>query len=134
MVALFKIFGVTLTMGGVAGFILSVGMSIEADVLVFERIREELRNGHVLVHASRLGFSRAWLSIRDSSVASLIICAILYTGGGIIRGFAIVLALGIVVGLTTTFLGTRTLIGIMISKKFAQKAWLYRVENMEKVE
>ncbi|MDD5693460.1 MAG: protein translocase subunit SecD [Patescibacteria group bacterium] len=131
MLALFKLFGVTLTMGGIAGLILSIGMSMETDVLVFERIREELRNDHSFVSALRLGFIKAWPSIRDSNVVSLIICAILYTAGGMIRGFAIVLALGIIVGLTTTFLGTRTLIDLISRRKFVKKAGLFRVEKFE---
>jgi preprotein translocase subunit SecD len=129
MIALFKLFGVTLTMGGIAGLILSIGMSMETDVLVFERIREELRNGHAFISAVKLGFIRAWPSIRDSNAVSLIICAILYTAGGMIRGFAIVLALGIVIGLVTTFLGTRTLIDLIAKRKFVKNNWLFRVEK-----
>lgn len=130
-IALFKLFGVTLTMGGVAALILSIGMSMETDVLVFERIREEMRNGRDFAHAASLGFSRAWTSIRDSNAVSLIICALLIWAGGSVRGFAIVLALGIVVGLTTTFLGTRLLIDIISGRKFAKHAWLYNVEKAE---
>jgi preprotein translocase subunit SecD len=126
--ALFKLFGVTLTMGGVAALILSIGMSMETDVLVFERIREELRNGRTFAHAATLGFSRAWSSIRDSNAVSLIICALLIWAGGTVRGFAIVLALGIVVGLTTTFLGTKTIIDLIANRKFAQNAKLYNVK------
>ncbi len=133
MLALFKLFGVTLTMGGIAGLILSIGMSMETDVLVFERIREELRGGHSFISALRLGFVKAWPSIRDSNAVSLIICAILYTAGGMIRGFAIVLALGIIVGLLTTFLGTRTLIDLISKKKFVKKPWFFRVEKIEEI-
>ena len=128
-IALFKLFGVTLTMGGVAALILSIGMSMETDVLVFERIREEMRNGRAFAHAASLGFSRAWTSIRDSNAVSLIICGLLIWAGGTIRGFAIVLALGIVVGLTTTFLGTRTLIDLIAKRKFVEKTSLFNVEK-----
>lgn len=127
--ALFKLFGIVLTMGGVAGLILSIGMSMETDVLVFERIREEMRNGRAFAHASLLGFSRAWTSIRDSNVVSLIICGLLIWAGGQVRGFAIVLALGIVVGLTTTFLGTRALINLIANRKFTAKTWLFNVKK-----
>jgi len=131
-VALFQIIGVTLTMGGIAALILSIGMSMETDVLVFERIREEMRKGRPFATASRLGFQRAWPSIRDSNFVSLIIAAILYwRGQSTIRGFALVLAIGIIVGLTTTFLGTRTLIDLIANKKFARKNWLFRVEKAE---
>lgn len=131
MLALVKLFGITLTMGGIAGLILSIGMSMETDVLIFERIREEIRNGRAFAYASVLGFSRAWTSIRDSNVVSLIICGLLIWAGGTIRGFAIVLVLGIVVGLTTTFLGTKTLIQLIANRKFANKNWLYNVEKGE---
>lgn len=128
-IALFKLFSVTLTMGGVAGLILSIGMSMETDVLVFERIREEMRRGRDFAQASILGFKRAWTSIRDANAVSLIICALLIWAGGTVRGFAIVLALGIVVGLATTFLGTRALIDSIVGFKFAKKSWLYNVEK-----
>lgn len=131
VVALFKLFGVTLTMGGIAGLILSIGMSMETDVLVFERIREELRNGHAFISAAKLGFLRAWPSIRDSNAVSLIICVILYMAGGMIRGFAIVLAIGIVIGLMTTYLGTRTLIDLISKRRFISNNWLFRVEKVE---
>jgi len=128
-IALFKLFSVTLTMGGVAALILSIGMSMETDVLVFERIREELRNGRTFAHAATLGFNRAWTSIRDSNAVSLIICGLLIWAGGTIRGFAIVLALGIVVGLTTTFLGTRALITLISKRKFVSDNRLFNVER-----
>ncbi len=127
--ALFKIFGITLTMGGIAGLILSIGMSMETDVLVFERIREEMRNGRNFDHAYNLGFSRAWTSIRDSNIVSLIICALLLYAGGSIRGFAIVLALGIVVGLFTTFLGTRAIIELISHHTLVSNNWLFNVEK-----
>jgi preprotein translocase subunit SecD len=130
-VALFKLFGVTLTMGGVAGLILSIGMSMETDVLVFERIREEMRNGRNFAHSASLGFTRAWPSIRDSNVVSLIICALLIWAGGTVRGFAIVLALGIVVGLTKTFLGTRLFIDSVANRKFAKNNVFFNVEKEE---
>jgi preprotein translocase subunit SecD len=131
MLALFKLFGVVLTMGGIAGLILSVGASMETDVLVFERIREELRNGRKFLAASSLGFQRAWPSIRDSNAVSLIITVILYTAGGTIRGFAFALGLGIVVGLTTTFIGTKSLIELISKYKFTSNNWLFRVEKEE---
>lgn len=129
--AIFKLFGITLTMGGIAGLILSIGMSMETDVLVFERIREEIRNGRDFAHASFLGFNLAWTSIRDSNAVSLIICALLYMAGGSVRGFAIVLAIGIIIGLTTTFLGTRALIEMISNKKFVSNNKLFRVEKAE---
>lgn len=129
--ALVKLFGITLTMGGIAGLILSVGMSMETDVLVFERIREELRKGKRFEIAVSQGFKFAWTSIRDSNAVSLIIAALLYTAGGTIRGFAVVLILGIVTGLTTTFLGTRTLISIALRFKKVQNYGLFAVRKDE---
>lgn len=129
MVALFKLLGVTMTMGGIAGLILSIGMTIETDVLVFERIREELRGGKSFDRAIRLGFRNAWSSIRDSNMVSAIIAALLYSAGGTIRGFAIVLILGIAVGLATTFIGTKTLMTIAMKSKFFHKNWLFRIER-----
>jgi preprotein translocase subunit SecD len=131
MAALIKLFGITMTMGGIAGLILSVGMSMETDVLVFERIREELRKGRPYEIAVRLGFKNAWPSVRDSNAVSLIIAALLYTAGGTIRGFAVVLALGIVVGLATTFFGTKTLLNIAVRYKIFKKHWLFAVKKEE---
>jgi len=128
-IAFFKLFSVTLTMGGVAALILSIGMSMETDVLVFERIREEMRNGRTFANAANLGFKRAWTSIRDSNAVSLIICGLLIWAGGSIRGFAIILALGIVVGLATTFYGTKSLIDLIANRKFVAKKWLFNVED-----
>jgi preprotein translocase subunit SecD len=133
-IALFKIFGITLTMGGIAGLILTIGMSMETDVLVFERIREELRNGRDFAHASFLGFNLAWPSIRDSNAVSLIICALLFTAGGTVRGFAIVFAIGVIIGLITTFFGTRSLIELIANKKFVKNNAFFRVENEESIQ
>ncbi|PIZ00959.1 protein translocase subunit SecD [bacterium (Candidatus Howlettbacteria) CG_4_10_14_0_8_um_filter_40_9] len=126
MITLFKLFSITVTMGGIAGFILSIGMSMETDVLIFERIREELRNGRTFSLASHLGFQKAWPSIKDSNLVSFIICIILYNAGGLVRGFAVVLGLGIAMGLLTTFLGTRTLIDIISGMKFVKQSKYFR--------
>lgn len=130
-VALIKIFGIVLTMGGVAGLILSVGSSVEDDILVFERIREEMRKGKTFAQSLNIGFQKAWPSIMDSSIATLIITAILYSGGGLIRGFAVTLALGIFVGLTTTFIGTRTFLNLISKFKFMDNAFLINIEKSE---
>lgn len=129
MLALVKLFGITITMGGIAGLILSIGMTMETDVLVFERIREELRSGKEYDSAVRLGFRNAWPSIRDSNAVSAIIAALLYTTGGTIRGFAVVLILGIVVGLATTFIGTKTFLSIAIRFKFLRRPWFFTVRE-----
>lgn len=111
----FKLFPVTLTLAGIAGFILSIGMAIDANILIFERMKEELRLKKPRSVAGELGFIRAWSSIRDSNVASLITCAILYQfGTGIVRGFAITLAIGILVSMFSAIIVTRTFIRLVI--------------------
>ncbi len=107
--ALFKIIPVTLTLAGIAGFILSIGMAVDANILIFERIKEEIRWGTDQLAAIKLGFDRAFPSIRDSNISSLITCAILYYfGTGIVRGFAITLSIGIIVSLFSAITITRT--------------------------
>ena len=107
--ALFKLIPVTLTLAGIAGFILSIGMAVDANILIFERMKEEIRWGKDHLTALTLGFDRAFPSIRDSNVSSLITCGILYWfGSGMVRGFAITLAIGIVVSLFSAITVTRT--------------------------
>lgn len=109
--ALFKLIPVTLTLAGIAGFILSIGMAVDANILIFERMKEELRWGKSQTTALELGFKRAWSSIWDSNASSLITCAILYWfGSGLIRGFALTLAIGILVSLFSAIFVTRTLL------------------------
>jgi preprotein translocase subunit SecD len=111
--ALFKLIPVVLTLPGIAGFILSIGMAVDANILIFERLKEELRAGRNLRQAIDLGWSRAWPSIRDSNTSSLITCAILYAfgstfGASMVKGFSVTLALGIAVSLFTAIIVTRT--------------------------
>lgn len=109
--ALFKLIPVTLTLAGIAGFVLSIGMAVDANILIFERIKEEIRWGKPRREALNSGFKRAWSSIRDSNVSSLITCAILfYFGTGAIRGFALTLALGIFISMFSAITVTRTLL------------------------
>ncbi len=109
--AIFKLVPVTLTLAGITGFILSIGMAVDANILIFERMKEEIRWGKQRFQAIELGFARAFPSIRDSNANSLIICGILYWfGTGAIRGFAITLAIGIAVSLFTAITVTRTLL------------------------
>ncbi len=107
--ALFKLVPVTLTAAGIAGFILSVGMAVDANILIFERMKEELKNGSGLNHAISEGFSRAWLSIRDSNVSSLITAGILFwMGTSMIKGFALTLGLGILISMFSAITVSRT--------------------------
>ena len=109
--AIFIVLPVTLTLAGIAGFILSVGMAIDANILIFERMKEELRSGSPLVLAIDTGFKRAWTSIRDSNISSLITSVILYYfGSSLIRGFAVTLGIGILVILFTALTITHTIL------------------------
>jgi preprotein translocase subunit SecD len=106
---------VTLTLAGIAGFILSIGMAVDANILIFERMREELRAGRTLRSAIETGFSRAWSSIWDSNVSTWITCAILfYFGTGIVRGFAVTLAIGVLVSMFTAITVTRTFLRALV--------------------
>lgn len=129
--AIFKIFGITLTLAGIAGFILSVGMAVDANILIFERMKEELRKGKTLNQSVEEGFTRAWLSVRDSNTSSLITTFILgYFGSSIIRGFAITLALGILVSMFTAISVTRTFLRLLVGHNVLVHHWLYGVNSM----
>ncbi|MBD1912010.1 MULTISPECIES: protein translocase subunit SecD [unclassified Leptolyngbya] len=107
--AIFSLLGVTLTLPGIAGFILSIGMAVDANVLIFERTREELRDGKTLYRSVESGFYRAFSSILDSNVTTLISCAALFwLGTGLVKGFALTLALGVVVSMFTALTCSRT--------------------------
>ena len=129
--AIFKIFGITLTLAGIAGFILSIGMAVDANILIFERMKEELRRGKTLQQSVEDGFNRAWLSVRDSNFSSLITTFILaYFGSSIIRGFAITLALGIIVSMFTAITVTRTFLRMLVGHNLMVHHGLYGVPKM----
>lgn len=116
--AVFKFIPVTLTLAGIAGFILSIGMAVDANILIFERMREELRAGRDREVAVKLGFTRAWSSIRDSNISSLITSFILYYfGSGVIRGFALTLAIGILISMFSAIVVTRNLLDLFERNK-----------------
>jgi preprotein translocase subunit SecD len=117
--ALYKLIPVTLTLPGIAGFLLSTGGALDANILIFERLKEELRNGRQLGQALDLGWKRAWPSIRDSNVATLITSAILFWfgtafGASIVKGFALTLALGVVISLINAIVVTRTFLNVVM--------------------
>lgn len=117
---------IVLTLAGIAGVILSIGMAIDANVLIFERIKEELKSDKPLSTAIEIGFNRAWSSIRDSNFSSLITCGILYYfGTSIIRGFALTLAMGILISMFTAITITRTLLRASSHAKATQNPKLY---------
>ena len=117
VLTLFKLIPVTLTLAGIAGFILSIGMAVDANILIFERMKEEIRAGKTLGAAIEAGFARAWNSIRDSNVSTLITCFVLfvfgsYFGTSVIKGFAVTLAIGVLCSLFTAIIVTRTFLRV----------------------
>ncbi len=117
--SIFKIIPVTLTLPGIAGFLLSTGAALDANILIFERLKEELRNGRTIRQAIELGWRRAWPSIRDSNIAALITSGILFWfgsafGASFVKGFAVTLALGVGVSLFTALFVTRNLLSLFL--------------------
>ncbi len=130
ILAIFKLWPVTLTLAGIAGFILSIGMAVDANVLIFERLKEELRAGKPVTAALEQGFSRAWLSIRDSNVSSLITCFIMaWFGSSLVKGFAITLAIGIIVSMFSAITVTRTFLRLAVRERVTRHAWLFGIER-----
>jgi len=118
MLSIFKILPVTLTAAGIAGFIISIGMAVDANVLIFERIKEELRKGEEITDAIHHGFKRAWLSVRDSNTSSIITAIILYSfGTALIKGFALVFLIGVIVSLISAISITRLFLYSLNIKK-----------------
>jgi preprotein translocase subunit SecD len=130
VLAVFKLWPVTLTLAGIAAFVLSVGMAVDANILIFERMKEELRIGRSLVVAVEEGFARAWSSIRDSNVSTLITCAVLFWfgdqfGASLVKGFALTLGVGVIISLFSAILVTRTFLRIVIGIPWARRAGLW---------
>ncbi len=125
--------GVVLTLAGTAGLILSIGMAVDANILIFERFKEEIRSGKSFKAALENGFNRAWTSIRDSNFSTLITCAILfYFGSPIIKGFAFNLAAGVLISMFTAITVTRTLMQGFIGRKIAKSALAFGAKAEEK--
>lgn len=126
VLSIYKLLPVTLTLAGISGFILSLGMAVDANVLIFARMREELKLGKPLSFAVHEGFSRAWLSIRDSHVTTLIGAAILYMfTASIVRGFALTLAIGVLTSLFTATVVTRKFLYVFVGPKLEKLKWLF---------
>ena len=131
VLAIFKLTPVTLTLSGVAALILSIGMAVDANILIFERMKDELRAGRTLLSSINIGFDRAWPAIRDGNVSTLITCAILFwfadqLGASIVQGFAVTLAIGVGVSMFTAITVSRTLLRFTASARFARanRLWL----------
>jgi preprotein translocase subunit SecD len=132
MFAIFRLVPVTLTLAGIAGFVLSVGMAVDANILIFERMKEELRLGKSLPAAVEAGFNRAWNSILDSNVSSLITATILYAlGSSVIRGFAFVLIIGVLVSMFSAIVVTRTILRWVVRQDWARRPALYGLRDDE---
>ena len=132
VLAIFRLIPVTLTLAGIAGFVLSVGMAVDANVLIFERMKEELRLGKSLPAAMEAGFNRAWNSILDSNVSSLITASILYLfGSSTIRGFALVLIIGVLLSMFTAITVTRTMLRFVVPNVWARRPGLYGLSEEE---
>jgi len=132
VLAIFRIIPVTLTLAGIAGFVLSIGMAVDANILIFERMKEELRSGKTLNSAMEAGFNRAWNSILDSNVSTLITATILYVfGSATIRGFALVLIIGVLCSMFTAITLTRTILRWVVHNEWARKPRLYGLREEE---
>ena len=130
----FKLWPVTLTLSGIAAFVLSVGMAVDANILIFERMKEELRRGHTLNRAIDIGFRRAWSSIRDSNVSTFITCLILYWfgdqfGASLVKGFALTLAIGVAISMFSAITITRTFLKMVVGSPLAKNHWLFNAEE-----
>ena len=118
VLTIFKMLPITLTLSGVAAAILSIGMAVDANILIFERMKDELRTGRTMLSSINIGFNRAWPAIRDGNVSTLITCAILYwfsdqLGATIVQGFAVTLAVGVAVSMFTAITISRTFMRVV---------------------
>ena len=134
LLAIFKLFAITLTLPGVAAFILSLGMAVDANVLIFERMKEELRAGRTPGAAVEAGFSRAWTAIRDSNITTFIACLVLFWFGGalgafMVRGFAITLFIGVALSMFTAIVVTRTFLRLIVGRRVALRPSAYGVSQ-----
>jgi protein-export membrane protein SecD len=128
--AVFRVIHVTLTLAGVAAFILSIGMAVDANILIFERMKEEIRAGKTLGPAIEAGFNRAWSSILDSNVSSLLVAGWLYwQGTTVVRGFALVLIIGVLVSMFSAVTVTRTMLRYVTRTSWGRRLELYHVER-----
>lgn len=130
VLAIFKLIPVTLTLAGIAAFIVSVGMAVDANILIFERTKEEVRAGRTVASAIEAGFDRAWLSIRDSNMSTIITCLILWWfgssfGASLVTGFAVTLLIGVLVSMFSAIWLTRTFLRIFMGRRSPQRRWLF---------
>ncbi len=134
--AIFKLVPITLTLPHIGGFILSIGLAVDANILIFERIKEELRLGRSLASAMEVGFNRAWPAIRDGNVSTLITCVVLLwfgnrLGGGLVNGFALTLLVGVLVSMFTAVLVSRNLLQAFQAMGMSRMANLFTPEKLQ---
>jgi len=127
ILAIFKLIPVTLTLAGIAGLILSIGMAVDANILIFSRMREELKEGKGFSISVEEGFRRAWSSIRDGNFTTLIVALILFSfGTSFVKGFALVLSLGVLVSMLSAIFITKNLLKLFVNTRFEKISWLWR--------
>lgn len=126
VLSIFKLIPITLTLAGIGGFILSIGMAVDANVLIFSRMREELRQGKIFAQAIDDGYNRAWPSIRDGNLTTLIVAAIFFSlGTSFIQGFALTLSLGILISMFSAIIVTKSFLKCFIGTKLDKVKWLW---------
>ncbi|PKB63757.1 MAG: protein-export membrane protein SecD [SAR202 cluster bacterium Io17-Chloro-G2] len=137
VLAVFKLIPVTLTLSHIGGFILSIGMAVDANILIFERMKEEIRTGRTLASSMEVGFNRAWPAIRDSNVSTLITCLVLLwfgdrLGGGLVTGFALSLLIGVSISMFTAVVLSRNLLQLMAWIGLAHRIQLFTPEKVQR--
>ena len=135
VLAIFKLFPITLTLSGVAAFILSLGMAVDANVLIFERMKEEIRLGRTVPFALEVGFNRAWPSIRDGNVSTLLIAGVLFffgnqTTNSSVSGFAVALAIGVLISMFTAIFMSRNLLYLLAISPIGRFARVFTPESL----
>jgi preprotein translocase subunit SecD len=134
VLAVFKVVPVTLTLAGITGFILSVGMAVDANVLIFERFKEEVRAGRTITAAVDAAVRRAWPAIRDSNTSTFITCVILgFVGPSQVKGFAVTLGIGVVISLISSIVITHNLLAIVLTASGMRRPALLGVDRVRNV-
>lgn len=137
MLTIFKLFSITLTLAGIAGFVLSIGMAVDANILIFERTKEEIKKGRTIAGAIEEGFKRAWTSIRDGNVSSVITALILIEmGTGFVKGFAVTLLIGVLLSMFTAVVISRTILRFVAGEWLEKYHWMvgskqFKIEETE---
>ena len=126
VLSVYKLIPVTLTLAGIAGFILSLGIAVDANILIFARMREELKSGVSLGQSFASGFHRAWLSIRDSHVTTLLGAFVLYAfSTSVVKGFALTLGVGVLTSLLTAVVVTKSFLKLFVGPRLEKRRWLF---------